>query len=118
MSDDLADVVRHEQEFLDPAVRGRPDLVEVLLHPDFVEFGASGRVWDRTEVVEELAERPQVSGQATDFFPTRLSADVVLVTYRISGDSSSLRSSVWVNDATTGWRLRFHQGTGLEPPRP
>ena len=74
MSDDLADVVRHEQELLDPAVRARPDLVEALLHPDFVEYGASGHVWDRAAIVEELAERPQVSGRATDFSATRLSA--------------------------------------------
>ena len=44
-------MVRLEQRLLDPAVRARPDLVAALLHPDFLEYGASGRVWDRAAVV-------------------------------------------------------------------
>ena len=46
--------------------------------------------------------------------PVRLSADVVLLTYRIVADpddTGSLRSSVWVRELAPEWRLRFHQGT-------
>jgi ribonuclease HI len=110
MGADLAEVVRRERLLLDPAVRRAPDRVHELLHAEFVEHGASGRVWDRAAVAEALAASAEVSGEATDFVPVALSRDVVLLTYRILGPSGSLRSSVWVRDAGQ-WRLRFHQGT-------
>lgn len=36
-----------EQLLLDPSVRGSPQAVIPLLHPDFVEFGSSGRVYTK-----------------------------------------------------------------------
>ena len=67
--DDLAEVVRRERQLLDPAVRARADQVETLLHPDFVEYGASGRVWDRAAIIAALVADPQVSGGWIDFVP-------------------------------------------------
>ena len=43
----LRQVLELELQLLDPAVRGNRVAVEQLLHPDFVEVGASGRIWDR-----------------------------------------------------------------------
>ena len=43
----------------------------------------------------------------------RLAEDVVLLTYRVTGEPGSLRSSLWVRDSEAGWRLRFHQGTRM-----
>jgi hypothetical protein len=107
----LREVVRREQQLLDPASRADGDLVARLLHPDFVEYGASGRIWERQTSLAALAADPGVSGPASGFEAVRLADDVVLVTYRISGERASLRSSVWVRDPRAGWRLRFHQGT-------
>lgn len=112
---DLDDVVRLEQLLLSPDVRARADRVAALLHPDFVEHGASGRVWDRDSVVEALPADPGVVGEAGDFVPARLAEDVVLLTYRIRGPRETTRSSVWVRGGAAGWRMRFHQGT-LVPP--
>lgn len=109
--EDLAEVVRREQALLDPALRAEGARVEELLHPDFVEHGASGRVWDRASMVAALAEDPAVAGPAGDFVATALADDVVLLTYRVGGPRGSLRSSVWVRDDGAGWRVRFHQGT-------
>lgn len=69
---DLDEVVRLEQVPLDPAVRAERDRVAALLHPDFVEHGASGRVWDRDAVVEALPADPVVVGEGGDFVPVRL----------------------------------------------
>lgn len=107
----LDDVVHLEQLLLDPAVRSDGGRVEALLHPDFVEHGASGRVWDRDGVVEALPADPAVIGEAVDFVPVRIAENVVLLTYRIHGPRETMRSSVWVKDGTAGWRMRFHQGT-------
>lgn len=108
---DLDEVVDLERELLDLDVRARGDRVAALLHPDLLEHGASGRVWDRDGVVEALPSDPAVTGEAGDFSPVRLAEDVVLLTYRITGPRETTRGSVWVRDEVAGWRLRFHQGT-------
>jgi ribonuclease HI len=109
------DVVRAlELRLLDPAVRGRPAEVERLLHPEFVEIGASGRRWERREIVEVLRADPGESPRVSDLAVQALSPDTVLVTYRAERSTpeqdASLRASLWLRDAH-GWRVRFHQGT-------
>jgi ribonuclease HI len=101
------DVIRLEQQLLDPTYRGNAEFLAAVLHPDFVEYGKSGRVWTRDLVIAALAADPAVSGDAHDFHADQLSADVVLLTFRTTG---ALRSSIWVRDAGN-WRMRFHQGT-------
>lgn len=109
--EDHREIVSRELLLLDPAVRSNSDRLRELLHPDFLEFGASGRSWDIDSTVELLGADPSLpSLAATNFKPVTLGTDVVLLTYRLEGARSSLRSSVWVRD-TGPWRLRFHQGT-------
>jgi ribonuclease HI len=112
----LAEVVHRERQLLNPVVRADFDRVQELLHPDFVEYGASGRSWDRAAIIAALVAEPDVSGEAVDFSAAALATTVVLVTYRIDGIAGSLRSSVWVHDPPSGWRLRFHQGTRISSP--
>lgn len=110
-SEDLAEVVSRERQLLDPLVRAVGESLAELLHPDFVEYGASGRIWNCAEIMTALQAEPGVSGEAVDFVPVALSENVVLLTYRIVGTPGSLRSSVWVKDSQPSWRIRFHQGT-------
>ena len=111
---ELQEVLELERQLLDPAVRKDHVALERLLHSDFVEFGASGRVWDKEEVMRALGEeepgpRPEVSNLSA----ARLADDVILVTYEApTAKRSTLRSSVWVH-AHGRWRVRFHQGTPL-----
>jgi ribonuclease HI len=115
--EDLVAVVECERQLLRervPSTGGYLDPAEVerLLHPEFVEFGASGQVWDRASILELIAGQPPPRGSASGFTPARLAADVVLLTYGSAGTAgSSLRSSLWLRDDHVGWRLRFHQGT-------
>ncbi len=108
---DLQQVVDRERALLSPEARRDADAVRSLLHPDFVEYGASGRVWDRVSVpaaTSESAEGITVS----DLHPRRIGSDVVLLTYRSdTAGRRALRSSVWVRDPEAGWLLLFHQGT-------
>jgi hypothetical protein len=113
-ADDRAEVVRRELLLLDPAVRSDLHRVRGLLHPDFLEFGASGRIWDSGTLVEALAANsvPLAHGAAVDLVPVNLSADCVLLTYHIDGQvRPALRSSVWLRNPEGTWLLRFHQGT-------
>jgi len=100
-----------ERELLGPLVRGDIGRTAVLLHPDFMEIGSSGRVWTRDAMMMALEEDP---GERTDI--EILGADcigtsAVLLTYRnFARTGTTLRSSLWVLDGER-WRLRFHQGT-------
>ncbi len=114
--EDARDVLLRERMLLEPALRAAPDRVIALLHPDYLEHGASGRVWDRPTVIAALSADPAIGGVATDFSAVALADDVVLLTYQISGSPASLRSSVWLRDEEAGWLIRFHQGTRLPAP--
>jgi hypothetical protein len=111
--DGFSGAVAGELRLLDPVTRADPELTRPLLHPDFTEFGVSGRIWDRESVVEALAADPGDAVNAEEMRGLRLAEDVVLLTYRVSRpDRASLRSSIWtVYDGR--WVLVFHQGTAL-----
>ena len=106
-----------EEALLDPAARREYARVAPLLAEDFEEFGSSGRVWSRAEILELLATE-SYSPPAMEDFNCRLIAEgVALVTYRavrtnaLTGQpSATLRSSIWTKEAGR-WRVRFHQGT-------
>ena len=54
---DLTEVLRREILLLQPHTRTDARAVLALLHPDFVEFGAFGGVWDITTVTASLGRR-------------------------------------------------------------
>ncbi len=110
-------LLRNEQTLLDPAVRRDRDRVSALLAEDFVEFGSSGRVWTREQILDLLAKEDYEPPAMEDFRCVRIGAGAALVTYRtVRSDSrtgersAALRSSVWTNEKGE-WRVRFHQGT-------
>ena len=100
---------------LEPEVRADPRRVRGRLHPDFTEFGASGRSWGTDEMVAALsADSAPAQHRAVDLVPVSLSTGVVVLTYRIDDPQRpSLRSSVWLRNADGHWLLRFHQGTSV-----
>lgn len=108
------DEFRHlEERLLQPPVRGSASQLDELLSPDFVEFGSSGRVYDKQATVSALtASAVSASAPALVEFRVRaLAPDVVLVTYRTE---NSLRSSIWRRE-NGSWRIVFHQGTLATP---
>lgn len=108
-----AEVIRRERQLLDPEVRHQPDLVRALLHSEFVEFGASGRIWNAESIIDALtSEQTPHEITATDFLALPLDPNVVLLTFKTdSAERICLRSSVWIRSDGDNWLLRFHQGT-------
>jgi hypothetical protein len=102
-----------ELALLQADVRTSAQVAEILAE-DFVEFGSSGRVYTRDQVLSALNAETPVVMDASDFKVTALGQDVALVTYQVQKHSQppifSLRSSVWklVKDR---WQMVFHQGT-------
>lgn len=118
MSTDLAALTAelrgHEERILDPAVRADPAQVRALLAPEFTEFGASGRVFDRDAILAALAsEGPRVARQARGFKLRLIAPGAALTTWRVLRDDGveTLRSSVWQQQGDGRWLMVFHQGT-------
>jgi hypothetical protein len=109
-----------EERLLDPAFRIDSESVAALLADDFVEFGSSGRLFDRASILAQLRNEPiQKASLVSDFSVRPLSSNVALVTYRATRRNldgqpigQSWRSSIWMQ-LDGRWRLTFHQGTQI-----
>jgi len=113
-TDLTAELRSYEERLLDPAVRADPAQVRALLSPEFTEFGASGRIFDRDAIIATLAsEGPRVARQARGFKVRLLAPGAALTTWRVKRDDGieTLRSSVWQQQADGRWLMVFHQGT-------
>ncbi|MDI6871558.1 MAG: DUF4440 domain-containing protein [Bacillota bacterium] len=90
----------------------------ILLADDFMEFGSSGRTWNKQQEIDALVDGSRLRATIVDFRARRLAPDVVLATYRLVEDNDrkhSLRSSIWKLNQDK-WQMIFHQGTPSEAP--
>jgi len=108
-----------EKRLQQPEVRSSPAELDGLLSEDFIEFGSSGRVFDKKAIIEAVGAQASVEITMTDFRTALLAPDIILATYRASiiwreGNSPthSLRSSIWRLSGEQ-WRMVFHQGTPI-----
>jgi hypothetical protein len=107
-----------EKRLLNSATGCNASLVTSTLTPDFQEFGTSGLVYVRADIVDALADEPPTTISAEDFDVRVISADAALLTYKstktVDGAASvrALRSSLWVR-RDGEWRMLFHQGTRI-----
>ena len=114
---------RLEKLLQQPEIRHSPQKLAKLLADGFVEFGGSGRMCDKQQIIEELLNEPPLRIAMSGFRVTPLAADIVLATYEaaIRGQSKksarrSLRSSIWKKKKGR-WQMIFHQGTPIAAPR-
>ncbi|MGH7767430.1 MAG: DUF4440 domain-containing protein [Candidatus Binatia bacterium] len=91
-----------------------------LIAEDFVEFGASGKVWSKAEIIAAISQWSPVERIVEDFHVRELSASVCLVTYKVVGVTKdgqpspfSRRSSIWRYSGEK-WQIIFHQGTNVK----
>src|SRR5215467_3513843 len=101
-------------------IRRSPAALAQLIADDFREFGSSGRVFSKEQIIAALQGQARCEISLTDFEVFCLAADVVLVTYRgkaqFCGSAEvkySLRSSIW-RRRNGKWEVVFHQGTPTE----
>lgn len=103
-----------ELSLLEPAVRKSSEKINQLIADEFVEFGSSGKIYHKNDVIEELPlEKPQ-GYKVQNFATSELAENVVLATYLVEIDGvRSLRSSIWKYNGDA-WQMIFHQGTKCE----
>lgn len=103
-----------ENQLLDPTVLGSQHQLERLLHEEFIEIGASGRMYDRSQILEALAA--EASGYPVrtieDFRLRRVSEDLVQVFYSLA-ENDTRRTSIWKFEEGR-WSMIYHQGTRKE----
>lgn len=88
---------------------------------DFIEFGRSGRVWSRSELIEAEPRKIECELPLPEFRTRMLTRELVQATY-ISivqnpdgGQDAANRSSLWRWEKGR-WRICFSQGTPCDLP--
>jgi len=103
-----------EMEMLDPGVRGDPVRLSYLLRDDFIEFGSSGRVYEKRMLIDMLSKEEHIPVLIRDFAIRELAPVTALVNYRSVGQAGqeARRSSIWIK-SDGRWQMTFHQGTRI-----
>jgi hypothetical protein len=108
---------RLEEQLLQAELRRSIQDVADLLADEFVEFGSSGRVFNKQQTIESLQHEEPAQRLITEFRSLPLAPGVILTMYRAvrlnpldAKPTASLRSSIWkLQDGR--WKMVFHQGT-------
>ena len=106
-----------EQELWIAETRCDRAYMETVMAPDFFEFGRSGRIYKREEILAHGSGTIEAVIPLQNLNIKLLSADVAQVTYdseaTFDGDvEKARRSSIWSKSGES-WKLRFHQGTAF-----
>ena len=113
--EDRALIERLEEELWREETRFDPSRMHEVMAPDFIEFGRSGRVYRREDVLAVLRGPIEAQFPLPDFQVRLLTPDVAQATYNSAVKLGGVyqyarRSSIW-SRSSSGWVLRFHQGT-------
>jgi hypothetical protein len=100
-------------------VRSSAEEITKLLADEFIEFGSSGRVFNKHHVIEALRDERSPARTADGLTVRWLTKYVALVAYRTVSRISTtgeqrrtLRSSIWKR-IDGRWQMIFHQGTAM-----
>ena len=109
-----------EEMLLRPEVRRSREQMDAVLAADFVEYGSSGRIYDKAAILETAGKSFDGQLSLEGFSAKTLAPTVALVNYRSvlrradGSESRTNRSSVWLHTGKD-WKLVFHQGTPANP---
>lgn len=111
-------IIRLEKELHSSLTRSNYARLNELLAEDFYEFGSSGNVWTKADILTRLPAENKTAPaiESRDFSMRKIAADTFFVTYisfrTIEGkeERTALRSSLWKKNGS-GWQMIFHQGT-------
>jgi len=101
------------------SIRRSKEKLNELLHDDFEEIGASGRTYNKDQIIEELQNEMPFTINASDFELRIFSEDIAQLKYKTKNTArnnlmrTTLRSSIWKNEGSK-WKMVFHQGTIIQ----
>jgi hypothetical protein len=114
---DIVEVLRAcEEKLCEISTRKNAAVVSSMLADGFQEFGSSGQVYSKDQVIAALQSESALQITIENFRAKLLTDEVALITYRArknnheKSTTESLRSSIWIFQSGE-WRMIFHQGT-------
>jgi hypothetical protein len=112
-ADEYNQLRRLEESLWRAETRFNRNHMNQVLAPDFLEFGRSGRVYAREDVLD-VPPQP-INATLAEFTVRSIAPNVALLTYlsELTYDEVkevANRSSLWSRHSGA-WRIRFHQGT-------
>ncbi|MBO9412154.1 MULTISPECIES: nuclear transport factor 2 family protein [unclassified Ruegeria] len=115
--EDKAALEQLEESLWTAETRFDPKLMDQTFDIYFVEFGRSGRRYEKSDMLMDANSDTSIGATLplSDYSVELVAPDVALATYTSElrqGDSCerARRSSLWIK-VEGCWRLRFHQGT-------
>lgn len=117
----IEELVALEPIFHRPEVASTREDFEKIIDENFTEISASGKKYEREEVIDTLVRRKKSineSGWETKNFDCiKLSDNTFLLTYTlVQGARVSYRVTVWCK-SNNFWKVVYHQGTLSENSR-
>ena len=117
--EDGAILARLEESLWREETRFDARLMSEVIAPDFFEFGRSGRVYQRQDTLAIRRGPIDAVLPLPEFRARLLDRNTAQVTYWSAVTYGGVveharRSSIW-SRTSSGWVLRFHQGTPFTP---
>lgn len=113
------EIYQLEMSLLKPEIRSSFDKLNILIADDFIEFGSSGSVYNKKEILDKLPNSTEKTEYTvSDFNICILSDNIIQTTFKTDRTINSteklisLRSSIW-RKVNGGWQMFFHQGTPI-----
>lgn len=106
-----------EERLLQADTRQSTEVLNQLLSDDFLEYGASGNIYTKTNILENLPKKNHTQISLSNFKLKILCESVVQVVYKTQQKGNKrrvLRSSIWKKHRSYGWQMYFHQGTVIK----
>ena len=105
----MSQIFELEKALLSNEVRRNPHALNLLIADDFVEFGKSGKVWNKCDILASLPLEDQIDGEILNFSVIFQTSSIACVEYKLSeGGEISLRRSIW-KFIDERWQIVFHR---------
>jgi hypothetical protein len=119
VAEDAAELTRLEEAMWTAATRFDAAFQQERFAADFFEFGRSGRIYAREQLVRTEGKEIKARLPLDELRIRRLDEATAQVTYNSHVEYDGVveharRSSIWTK-TDRGWVMRFHQGTPYEP---
>lgn len=121
--EDLKKVLIELEEYLfRPEVRGSSTELAQLISDDFIEIGASGLRFGKTNVLGRLPNEVAPEIISSNYELRMLGSDCAQLLYKAkmskidqASPIYSHRCSIWRQNSSTQWQMIYHQGTICAP---
>ena len=98
-----------EKALLSTNVRRNAEALNLLIADEFIEFGKSGKMWCKGDILASLPLQCEAQYEILHFSVIFETSSIVCVEYQMNeGGESSLRRSIW-KFIDERWQMVFHR---------